>query len=328
VDADSVFINRKFVGNVTYQYPPRWYDVPENVLVEGRNVIVVRVVNTSGKGGFVPDKSYELRVGETVVDLKGFWKMKSGCTMAALPGQTFIRWKPMGLYNAMIAPLVNYTKKGVIWYQGESNTSNPHEYTRLLTAMIADWRKNFNQKNLPFIYAQLPNYMEAKTEPTESNWAVFREAQAKALKVPKTAMSVNIDAGEWNDIHPLNKKVIGVRLAKQAQKVAYKDNKIIAVATTYKSMKVVGEKIELTFSKTKSFLKTNDAKKLKCFAIAGNDKKFVWAKAEIKGNKIVVWNENIAQPIAVRYAWADNPSGANLTDNEGNFVSPFRTDNW
>lgn len=326
VDADSVFINGKLVGNVTYQYPPRWYNVPENVLVEGRNVIVVRVVSNSGSGGFVPDKPYELKVLNSVVDLKGVWKMKLGCTMPPTPGTTFFRWKPMGLYNSMIAPLLNYNKKGVIWYQGESNTGNPREYAGLLPVLIADWRSNFNQKNLPFIYAQLPNFMEAKTQPAESNWAVFRAMQTKTLSVPKTAMTVNIDLGEWNDIHPMNKKDVAVRLALAAQKLAYNDRKAVFSTPLYKSAKVKGNKVEISFSNIGSGLVSKDSKELKHFAIAGSDKKFVWAKAEIKGNKVIVWSDKVAEPAAVRYAWADNPEGANLFNKEGLPASPFEAE--
>jgi len=328
VDADSVFVNGVFVGNVTYQYPPRWYNVPENLLVEGKNTIAVRIVSNSGKGGFVPDKPYELKMANTAIDLKGTWKMKLGCSMHPTPGTTFFRWKPMGLYNGMIAPLLQYNKKGVIWYQGESNTSQPYEYARLLPTMISSWRKHFDQKKLPFIYAQLPNFMEANDAPKESDWAVFREMQTKTLSVPATAMTVNIDLGDWNDIHPMNKKDVSHRLALAAQKVAYKDRNVVYLAPLYKSMKVKGNKVELSFSNTGSRLIAKNGNELKHFAIAGADKKFVWAKAEIRGEKVIVWSDEVFKPVAVRYAWADNPDGANLTDTEGNMVSPFRTDSW
>jgi sialate O-acetylesterase len=323
VDADSVFVNGKFVGNVTYQYPPRWYNVPENVLVEGRNVIVVRVVSNVGRGGFVPDKTYELKIANTVIDLKGVWKMKLGCVMPPTPGTTFIRWKPLGLYNAMIAPLLQYNKKGVLWYQGESNTGNPDEYARLLPAFIADWRKNFRQKNLPFIIAQLPNFMEARSEPTESNWASFRQAQASILSVPNTAITVNIDLGEWNDIHPLNKKDVSIRMALAAQKIAYNDKKVVASGPIFKSMKVKGNKVEIRFSNIGSGLTSKGSNELKYFALAGDDNNFVWAKAEIQGDKVVVLSDKINNPTKVRYAWADNPEGANLYNKEGLPASPF-----
>jgi len=328
VDADSVFINGKFVGNITYQYPPRWYNIPENVLIEGKNIIVVRIVNNSGKGGFVPDKPYELKVANTVIDLKGVWKMKLGCIMPSTPGTTFFRWKPMGLYNAMIAPLLNYNKKGVIWYQGESNTGNPQEYATLLPTMIANWRKNFNQKNLPFIYAQLPNFMEPNPNPAPSSWAVLRESQLKTLSVPKTGMAVAIDLGEWNDVHPLNKLDVGKRLVLAAQYVAYHDKKVVYSGPVYKSMKIVGSKIELTFDHIGSGLIVKNGQHLHYFSIAGADKKFVWAKAEIKGNKVIVWSDEVTNPVAVRYAWADNPENANLYNRENLPASPFRTDSW
>jgi len=328
VDADSVFINDKFIGSVSYQYPPRWYNIPDHVLTEGKNILVVRIVSNSGQGGFVSDKPYKLTVGNKIIDLKGDWKMKLGCVMPPLGGTTFVRWKPTGLYNAMIAPMKNYSLKGAIWYQGESNTGNPKEYRRLLPALIKDWRSHFENHDLPFLYAQLPNFMEPKSQPSESDWALLRESQLKSLSVPNTGMAVTIDAGEWNDIHPLNKKVIGDRLAKLAQKIAYKDQNVCASAPRYLSMKISGCKVELTFINSQNRLTVFNNKTLKYFAIAGNDKRFIWAKAEIRGNKIIVWNENVQKPVAVRYAWADNPAGANLTDMAGNFVSPFRTDNW
>lgn len=323
VDADSVFINGKCVGNVTYQYPPRWYNVPSGLLVEGRNVVTVRVVSNAGRGGFVLDKPYELTVGALKIDLKGSWKMKQGCSMPVLPGQTFIRWKPMGLYNAMIAPLNNYTKAGIVWYQGEANTSKADEYTKLLSAMLTDWRAKFNQKNLPFLLAQLPNFMETKPEPSESNWAKLREAQLNMLSVKNTGVAVTIDAGEWNDIHPLNKKTVGVRLAKLADKMLY-GAKINAAAPGLKSAKIKNNTVEITFDRAGNCLITKDGKTPQEFAIAGADGKFVWAKAEISANKVIVTCDKVTCPVTVRYAWADNPDKANLTDTDGNFVSPFQ----
>jgi sialate O-acetylesterase len=140
VDADSVFVNGVFVGTTSYMYPPRWYDVSSSVLHEGLNTIVVRGISNSGRGGFVSNKTYALTAGKTTVNLQGNWKYKLGATMDPLAGQTFIRWKPVGLYNAVIAPLINYNVRGVVWYQGESNTSRPGEYKDLLSTLILDWR--------------------------------------------------------------------------------------------------------------------------------------------------------------------------------------------
>ena len=326
VDADSVFINGKLVGNITYQYPPRWYKVPQGVLLAGKNIIVARIVNNSGNGGFVLDKPYQLTVGNQVVDLKGDWKMKLGCTMPPLGGETFIRWKPMGLYNAMIAPLLNYAIKGTIWYQGESNTGKPDEYAKLFPTLILDWRKDFNQGDFPFLYVQLPNFMESKSQPSESNWAETRESQLKTLSVPNTAMVVTIDIGEWNDIHPLDKQDVGNRLALAARKLAYKDSKVVYSGPLYKSMKVTDNKIELTFTQIGSGLEAKGQTELKGFAIAGADRKFVWAKAEIKNNQVIVWNNEVQSPVTVRYAWADNPDGANLFNKDGLPASPFSTE--
>lgn len=325
VDADSVFINGHSVGVTTYQYPPRWYQIPADVLREGCNSIVIRVINSSGPGGFVPDKPYELKTAERTIDLKGRWRMKQGSEMPPLGSQTFIRWKPLGLYNAMIAPLLNYTIKGAIWYQGEANTSDPIGYSRLFPALIRDWRKHFNQGNFPFLFVQLPNFMETKELPSESRWAETREAQMSALREPATGMAVAIDLGEWNDIHPLNKRDVGNRLALLARKIAYKEKKLIASGPTYKSMKVKNGRAEISFTNIGAGLMTRD-EPLKGFAIAGFDGKFVWANAEISGNKVIVWHESVSIPVRVRYAWADNPDQANLFNKDGLPATPFRTD--
>jgi sialate O-acetylesterase len=325
VDSDRTYLNGKFVGSVSYQYPPRRYDVPENLIKEGKNIIVVRVVNNIGRGGFIPDKPYQLSATGRTIDLKGPWQYKLAATMEPLQPKTFIEWQPLGLYKGMIAPLLKYKIKGVIWYQGESNTARPLEYQKLFPALIADWRQKWNQGNFPFLYVQLANYMETKDQPSESNWAELREAQLKTLAVANTAMAVTTDIGEWNDVHPLNKEDVGKRLALAAQKVAYGDKNVVHSGPIYESMKIEGNKITITFTNTGGGLVAKGGE-LKYFAIAGEDKKFVWAKAKIEDNKVVVWNEKVTNPIAVRYAWADNPEGANLYNKEGLPASSFRTD--
>lgn len=326
VDADSVFINGVFVGTTGYQYPPRRYDIPSDLLKVGQNTIVVRVINESGDGGFVLDKHYELIAGGITFDLKGNWKYRLGAKMEPLAGRTFIRWKPLGLYNAMISPLLHYAMKGVIWYQGESNAEKPIEYRELFPALIRDWRNKWNQGDFPFLFVQLPNFMEIKKQPSESNWALFRDAQLKTLSLLCTGMAVTIDIGEWNDIHPLNKKDVGKRLALAAQKVAYLDANVVYSGPIYHSMKIEGNKIILTFSNTGGGLIAKGGRDLTNFAIAGANKQFVWAKAKIRNDKVVVWNNKIPKPKAVRYAWADNPNEANLFNREGLPASPFRTD--
>ena len=323
VDADSVFVNGNFVGTTSYQYPPRKYTFDTKFLKEGKNEIVVRVINNSGKGGFVTDKPYELVVGNQTIDLKGIWKYKLGAKMEALPSQTFIRWKPVGLYNAMIAPLTNYSMKGVLWYQGESSTKNPSEYGDLMETLITTWRAKWNQGDFPFLYVQLANFMNPNPEPTESNWAALRQQQKNTLAVANTGMATIIDIGEWNDIHPLNKYDVGKRLALQAEKVAYGEKNIVASGPLFKSMKKEGSKLILSFSDIGSGLISKDGKPLQEFAVAGKDGKFVWANAKIEGDKVVVWSDAVANPEKVRYAWADNPDKANLFNKENLPASPF-----
>jgi sialate O-acetylesterase len=330
VDADVLYINGVQVGNTTYQYPQRRYSLPSGTLKRGKNIFVVRVTNTFGKGGFVPDKPYYIEAGGQTLDLKGYWQYKVGEAYAPVPGGfgggISAQNSPAALYNAMVAPTINYGIKGILWYQGESNERNASEYKYLLPALINDWRNKWGEENIPFLYVQLPNFMDAQYLPSESNWAVLREAALKTLSVPNTAMAVTIELGEWNDIHPDNKKDVGERLALGAEKIAYGEKNIVSSGPLYQSSKIEGNKIIVSFTNTGSGLISIDDEELNQFAIAGADKKFVWAKAKIEGDKVVVWNDDITQPMYVRYAWADNPFGANLYNKEGLPASPFRTD--
>jgi len=325
VDADSVWVNGKYAGTTSYQYPPRRYEIPADFLKTGKNTIAIRVVSTIDRGGFVPDKPYEIVLGDQKIDLTGEWKYNLGVAMPPLDPPTFIQWKPMGLFNAMIAPLLNYSIKGILWYQGESNTNNPKEYSGLFATLINDWREKWGQDDVPFLYVQLPNFMEAVENPGDSDWAEFRQVQLNALGIKNTGMAVTIDLGEWNDIHPLNKEGVGKRLALIAQKVAYEEENIIFSGPLYQSMEPFGSKLILSFSNTGSGLIVKEGEELKHFAIAGDDGKFVWADAKIEGNNVIVWSDKVEKPIVVRYAWADNPVGANLYNREGLPASPFTT---
>lgn len=335
VDADELYINGKQVGKTTYQYPQRRYSVPADLLKTGKNVFAVRVTNMSGKGGFVPDKPYCVFAGADTVDLKGTWQYKVGTAYRPLVGGGFGGGSPVGginaqnqptaLYNAMVAPEINYAIKGFCWYQGESNAGRPQEYEKLLTALISDWRSVWKQPTLPFLYVQLPGFMDYAYQPSESNWAVLREAQLNALSVPNTAMVVAIDLGEWNEIHPDNKKDVGERLALAAFKTAYNES-LVHSGPLYKSAAIEGNKIVISFTNTGGGLVTNDGEDLGEFAIAGSDKKFVWANAQLVDGKVVVWSDEVADPRYVRYAWADNPVNPNLYNKEGLPASPFRTD--
>ena len=328
VDVDYLYINGKLVGNTTYMYPQRRYHVPAGILKPGKNSFVIRVLNNFGKGGFVPDKPYQLIAGSDTIDLKGTWQYKVGQVNMPLRynGERGIALhnQPTALYNAMIAPLVGYAVKGFLWYQGESNTGRADAYAKLQPAMIADWRNKWNEPDAPFLYVQLPGFMEMNYLPTESQWAAFREAQLSSLSVPQTAMAVAIDLGEWNDIHPDRKKEVGERLALAAGKVAYGEKELVYSGPLYQSAKTEGNKVIISFSNIGSGLMTNDGEEPGEFAIAGSDKKFVWARATIEGDKVIVWSDEIASPVYVRYAWADNPVNPNLFNREGLPASPFQ----
>jgi sialate O-acetylesterase len=331
VDADVLYINGKQVGNTTYMYPQRRYRVPEGLLKPGKNLFVIRVINNAGKGGFVPDKPYQLIAGHDTIDLKGYWQYKVG--QVNIPQRGFgggggmlIQNQPTATYNGMLAPLTNYAIKGFTFYQGESNTGRPDEYVRLQQAMITDWRNKWNIRDAPFLYVQLPGFMDYNYLPAESQWAAFRDAQRKSLAVPNTGMAVTIDLGEWNDLHPDRKKEVGERLAIAAMNIAYGEKNIVPAGPLFQAAKAEGNKIILSFSNTGSGLVSNDGEELSEFAIAGADKKFVWANAKIEGDKVILWNDAIANPVFVRYAWADNPVNPNFYNKEGLPASPFEAE--
>ena len=331
VHNDQVYVNGVYVGSTGYEYPPRRYQIPAGVLREGKNTIAVRLNAPAGNGEFVKDKPYKLIGDAAQIDLTGTWKYKVGTDMAEAM-QYADRLKNRknvgsGLYNGMIYPLRNYKVKAAIWYQGESNSGRPHEYNALMTSLIENWRELW--PDMPFLLVQLPNFMQKHPQPTDSGWARIREAQLQAFKnIPNTALAVNYDIGEWNDIHPLNKKTLAQRLFLGARKLVYGE-KVTASGPIYKDMKISGNKIIITFTETGKGLAIRGGEKaLKHFAIAGDDQKFVWADAVIKGNTVVVSSKDVPQPVAVRYAWADNPDDANLINKEGLLASPFRTDDW
>jgi sialate O-acetylesterase len=277
----------------------------------------------------VPDKPYCLIAANDTIDLKGYWQYKVGEVFVPMPHTGFnfsFMNQPTSLYNSMIAPLINYTIKGFLWYQGEANASRAAEYVKLQPALITDWRNKWKQDDLPFLYVQLPGFMDVNYLPSESQWAELREAQLKSLSVPGTAMAVAIDLGEWNDIHPDRKKEVGDRLALVAEKIAYGEKNIVFSGPIYQSSTIDGTKIVISFTNTGSGLITNDGEELSEFAVAGADKKFVWGTAKIEGDKIIAWNYDIKNPMYVRYAWADDPENPNLYNQEGLPASPFRTD--
>jgi sialate O-acetylesterase len=226
----------------------------------------------------------------------------------------------------MIAPIVPYAIQGAIWYQGESNVGRAYEYRTLFPAMIRDWREVWGQGDFPFLFVQLANFMPTRPEPGESAWAELREAQLLTLSLPKTGMAVAIDIGDANDIHPRNKQDAGKRLALNALAIAYGE-KVVYSGPIYARMKREGNAVRLYFQHVDGGLTTPNGEPLKGFAIAGADRKFVWAEARIEGSMVAVHSSQVPQPVAVRYGWADNPV-CNLYNKVGLPASPFRTDDW
>ena len=230
-----------------------------------------------------------------------------------------------GLFHGMIAPLVPFAIRGVIWYQGESNAPRAEQYRTLFPAMIRDWRDAWGQGDFPFYFVQLANWRASRPEPGESAWAELREAQLRTLAEPNTAMAVTIDIGMANDIHPRNKRDVGLRLARFAQTELYGAD-LVASGPLYESHTIKRERVTVRLRSARG-LRARGGDPLSGFAIAGEDRKFHWANARIEGETVIVTHPRVPKPTAVRYAWADNPV-CNLVNAAGLPASPFRTDDW
>lgn len=329
-DIDETYVNGQLVGSMSVWNSDRVYSVPTGVLKPGKNVITIRVYDGAGGGGIYGKAGflfYEAAGKRTT--LVGDWYYKHGVLNTEFgikdSGPNSF---PSLLYNAMIAPIIPFPIKGVIWYQGEANTHEAEKYSQLFPEMIADWRSKW-KSDFPFFWVQLANFMESDDQPIpHSDWASLREAQSKTLTVPKTGQAVIIDIGEAEDIHPRNKQDVGYRLALAAEKIAY-GQEVVYSGPVFKSMQNAGDKLILSFDQLGSGLWIKDKYGYpKGFAIAGADQKFVWAKAQVDGDKVVVYHPSIKEPVAVRYAWGDNPDDANLYNKEGLPACPFRTDTW
>ena len=236
--------------------------------------------------------------------------------------------RPGNLYNGVLKPTIGFGIRGAIWYQGESNASRAYQYRDLFPLMIQSWRDDWKQGDFPFYWVQLADFRGEVADPQESDWAELREAQTMTMsKLKNTGEAVIIDVGEGRDIHPRNKQVVGMRLARWALAKDY-GMEITHQSPTYESMEAKGNKVTLTFDHVGQTLYTFDVREPVGFTIAGADKKFYNAKAQLKGrNQVVVWSDKVSEPVAVRYAWADNPV-ANLFSREGLPATPFRTDDW
>jgi len=329
-DIDQTYVNGKLVGGLTNWNAPRRYELPSGVLKAGENTIAIRVADGNGGGGIHgDDKNVFLDVeGQTKIELAGQWKFKPSTKTAALgkrPASGLAGPNhPTLLHNAMINPILPYGAKGVIWYQGESNAGRAYQYRSLMPLLISDWRQKWDRE-LPFYWVQLANFTAAADQPGDSTWAELREAQSMALATPKTGQAVIIDIGEARNIHPKNKQDVGRRLALNALAKDYGKD-VEFSGPVFKSIGIEGNRARLAFDHAEGLMSKNG--ELKRFAIAGVDKKFVWAEAKIEGNEVIVKSEAVEFPVAVRYAWSDNPEGCNLYNKAGLPASPFRTDTW
>ncbi len=345
-EADDTYVNGQHVGRIWFDAPnywtaPRTYAVPAALLTSTKVVVTVRVLNKVGQLGlFGPADDMKLLLkGATdkPVTLTGAWRYQCALQFADMPQSNLPAipgagaGEPSTLYNGMVAPLIPYAIRGAIWYQGESNAGDPVAYRQLFPGMITCWRQAWHEGDFPFAFVQLANFMGVQQQPVETgSWAELREAQLMTLALPNTGMAVITDIGEAQDIHPKNKQDVGKRLAlAMLAKVYHK--KLESSGPLFRSVKVKNAQATLRFDHAAG-LHTADSANAKAgpllgFAIAGADKVFHVAKARIEGNTIVVWSEKVPQPVAVRYAWANNPV-CNLYNAAGLPASPFRTDAW
>jgi sialate O-acetylesterase len=329
-DNDQTFVNGNLVGETNNYNALRKYPVPAKFLKAGKNLLVVRVIDYGWGGGIYGNaKELYFETGTTKKSLAGNWKYKVGINLPSPYPTMSPNEYPSSLYNGMISPLTNFGIKGTIWYQGEANVKDAIKYRVLLPNMITDWRKNWKQPDFPFLIVQLANF-DAAASNDDGDWPNLRESQAiTASTVPNTGLAVISDIGEAKDIHPKNKQDVGYRLYLAARKVAYGED-LIYSGPVYKSMKIDGSKIVAEFNNTGSGLVVKDKYGyVKGFAVAGADKKYVWAKAYLTPeSNIVIYSDSVKNPVAVRYAWDNNPEDANLYNKENLPAVPFRTDTW
>jgi len=333
-DIDTTWVNGVNVGSMDRWDAPRVYRVPGDLVKAGRNLIAIRVLDTGGGGGLVgsPEQMRVYPTGDeaAAVALAGPWRMQEAAPWAR------IRPMPMAsannpntctvLYNGMIEPLVPFGVRGAIWYQGESNADRAFQYRTLLPTLIRDWRDRFGVRDMGFHIVSLANYQATSAEPRDNDWAELREAQALTTKALRNCgIAMAIDIGDAGDIHPRNKQEVGRRLALSALAVTY-GRKVEWSGPWYRSMKVTDKGVRLTFDHVGDGLVAK-GDRLTGFALAGKDRRFVWADAVIDGKTVLVSSPKVPRPVAVRYAWDINPV-CNLYNKAGLPAVPFRTDDW
>jgi sialate O-acetylesterase len=332
-DDDVTWVNGTEVGRTSGYSLPRAYDVPAAALRAGSNVLAVRVADYTGGGGPYGDPSeFYVQAGSARRPLAGAWKFRVASVSLQPDGQR-INKIPSVLYNRMIHPLLRFPIKGVIWYQGESNANTDEQaaaYRGLFASLIRGWRREWRggAGDFPFLWVQLPNFGPVDTvPPARAGWAVLRESQAAALALPRTGQAVAIDVGDPADLHPRNKEPVGRRLAAVARRAAYGERIVASGPAAYRDHTVRDGRVTLRFADVGGGLVAR-GDSLRGFAIAGADRRWVWAQARIERDRVVVWSPRVADPVAVRYAWSNSPATPNLYNREGFPAAPFRTDDW
>ena len=328
-DNDVTYVNGIKVGAIDGFNLLRRYVIPPGILKEGTNVVAIQIEDNVGGGGFHGDTGMKITFKNREQSLTGLWSYKiqyladENLSSILNPNEY-----PTLLFNAMVNPVIPFGIQGAIWYQGESNTTRAVQYRKAFPLMINDWRRHWKQGDFPFYFVELTSYDAGGS--TDKNvgyqWAELREAQTLTLSLPNTGMAITTDIGNPKNIHPRNKQDVGLRLALLALDKTYNKN-IVSSGPMYKSMKIEGGKIILSFSEIGGGLITTDKfGYVKGFEIAGADGKYAYAKAFIKDNQVVVYNDSIASPINVRFGWFDDASENNLFNKEGLPANPFTTD--
>lgn len=330
MNSDITYINGHKVGAITDAWGKnRQYKIAAGVLKKGTNTIAVKVSNYGGDGGFrfEPEEFYLKGTNGKTIHLSGEWKYRISHRITHYDRPE----KELGpntltsvLSNGMIAPVSPLSIKGVLWYQGEANWAKTELYARIFQTLISDWRERFRDSKLPFLYVQLAGYQKKRSVPSENSWSELREAQAKALKLPYTAMVTAMDIGDEADIHPKNKQEVGRRLSLEALRLVYGQKKTDERSPYFKKVEWKDNAAFISFDAVSQGLKTKEGE-LKGFEISEDGKTFKWAKAELIDKKTVkVFLPEIATPAAVRYAWEENPEDANLVNNYNLPALPFR----
>jgi sialate O-acetylesterase len=324
VDADTVYVNGREIGGITYRYPPRKYSLPAGLLKKGKNLICIRVLCCRGGGRITPDKPFRVFNDREAFELAGTWKYRIGFLTSPCPEPFFIHREPTGLYNAMIAPVIRHPIKGIIWYQGEINADSDEgvkDYAACFTALIRDWREKSGCGNIPFLFVQLPLSGKPEENIEKSRWALIREAQAAALSLPLTGMAAALDLGEWNDLHPLNKKDLGGgRLALAAMAAAYGEPNS-APGPLFRGVQREGDNLILLFDNCGAGL----AAKKDIYVTVCNGKSSFRLQAAIRGKDSLVVNvSGIQNPDKILYAWADNPADRWLYNSDDLPAVPFK----